>query len=310
MTMKFSELTQHVRAWLRRQGRVSYRALRHEFELNDEDLADLKAELIDARRVAADEDGKVLVWRGNGGEGETTKRGNGEKEVVSSQYSVVSPQPLVSERRQLTVMFCDLVGSTTLSERLDPEDFREVMQAYNEVCAAVIKRFDGYLAKYLGDGLLVYFGYPTAHEDDAQRAVRAGLEIISAITKQVSSPLAGEHVLRVVGGGQGEGATARVLQVRIGIHTGLVVAGEVGAGDTRESLAIVGETPNLAARLQGLAAPDTVVISAATQRLVEGFFTFRELGVHSLKGYHSPRADRPMNKWLNFPPLGTICALE
>ena len=143
-----------------------------------------------------------------------------------------------AERRQLTVMFCDLAGSTALSERLDPEDLREVLRAYQENCSEIIGRYDGHIAKYIGDGLLVYFGYPQAHEDDAQRAVRAGLEIVAGVaglSERIGEPLNID------------------LAVHLGIHTGLVVAGEMGAGDTREEMAIVGETPNVAARLEGLA---------------------------------------------------------
>ena len=191
--MRFSEVVDQAIEFLRRRERVSYRVLKREFDLDDEALEDLKAELIDAQRIAADEDGKVLVWtgeatKGETAKGETAKGGSGEKEVVSSQLSVVSPQPLApstqplaGERRQLTVMFCDIVGSTALSAQLDPEDFRAVIQAYQEVCVGVVTRFDGYVAKYLGDGILAYFGYPTAHEDDATRAVRAGLGIVAGI---------------------------------------------------------------------------------------------------------------------------------
>ncbi|MBI3800986.1 MAG: zinc ribbon domain-containing protein, partial [Deltaproteobacteria bacterium] len=182
------------------------------------------------------------------------------------------PRP-EGERRQLTVMFCDLVGSTALSQQLDPEDLREVVRAYQETCAAVIARFEGHLAKYLGDGLLVYFGYPVAHEDDAQRAVRAGLEIVRAINKLSFPP---------------QVRLSQSLQVRIGIHTGLVVAGEMGGGDTREPLAIVGETPNIAARLQELAAPNSVVLSAATYHLSQGYFECQPLGPQSLKGISLP----------------------
>jgi class 3 adenylate cyclase len=298
MTMKFSELAAQVKAWLQNQERVSYRALQREFEIDDDYLADLKTELIDAQRVAVDEGGKVLVWIGEGVNddtaGEKGKRGKGEKEdkslgssvqllVSKDQSSASSPQTLdtrlsdsrpdAAERRQLTVMFCDLVGSTALSERLDPEEYRELIQAYNEVCAAAIKRFDGHLAKYMGDGLLVYFGYPVAHEDDAQRAVRTGLAIVLAI-QELAPPTLPKEV--------------KEIQVRIGIHTGLVIAGEMGAGDTREPLAIVGETPNLAARLQALAEPNTVFISAATHRLVRGYIACRSLGPQMLKGLSIP----------------------
>src|SRR5713226_6854696 len=165
-----------------------------------------------------------------------------------------------AERRQLTVMFCDLVGSTALSEQLDPEELREVVRLYQETCTEVIQRYAGHIAQHLGDGLLVYFGYPVAHEDDAQRAVRTGLGIVAALQQR------NEQMQSAVG------AHSRApLHVRIGIHTGLVVVGEIGGGAKREQLAL-GETPNLAARLQGLAEPDTVVISTATQRLVEGYF--------------------------------------
>ncbi len=183
--------------------------------------------------------------------------------------TVAVPPEAAAERRQLTVMFCDLVGSTALAERLDPEDMREVLRAYQGACVGVIGEVDGHVAKYVGDGLLVYFGYPQAHEDDAERAVHAGLGIIDGL-----GPLNRQL-------GERHGVT---LRIRVGIHTGLVVAGEMGSGDSREADAIVGETPNVAARLEGLAAPDTVVISAATQRLVEGLFALEDLGPQRLKG--------------------------
>jgi predicted ATPase/class 3 adenylate cyclase len=174
-------------------------------------------------------------------------------------------------------MFCDLVGSTALSQQLDPEELREVVRAYQETCAAVIARFEGHLAKYLGDGLLVYFGYPAAHEDDAQRAVWAGLGILAELPQlnARAQPTLEAH-------------SRASLQIRIGIHTGLVVAGEMGGGDTREPLAIVGETPNIAARLQELAAPNSVVLSVATYRLTQGYFECQALGPQSLKGVSLP----------------------
>ena len=206
------------------------------------------------------------------------------KKVVSRQLSVVSPQPPAlnpqppdapraeAERRQLTVMFCDLVGSTALSEQLDPEELREVVQLYQETCVEVISRFDGYVVQYLGDGLLIYFGYPIAHEDDAARAAQVGLGIIAAI-QALSLPL---HL-----------HLPQPLQVRIGIHTGLVVVGEMGSGEKRELLAL-GETPNLAARIQGQAEPDTVFISAPTYRLIEGLFDCEDRGQSALKGVSTP----------------------
>jgi class 3 adenylate cyclase len=171
-------------------------------------------------------------------------------------------------------MFCDLVGSTALSEQLDPEEWRAVVQAYQRACAEVIQRHEGYIAQYLGDGLLIYFGYPAAHEDDAQRAVRAGLEVVAAVRGQGT------------GNGEQEKELSS-LQIRVGIHTGLVVVGEIGEGGKREQLAL-GDTPNIAARLQGLAEPDTVVVSVATCQLIAGFFDCQDLGSQSLKGVSTP----------------------
>jgi class 3 adenylate cyclase/predicted ATPase len=179
-----------------------------------------------------------------------------------------------AERRQLTVMFCDLVGSTALAERLDPEELREVLARYQDACAEVIHRYEGHIARYVGDGLLVYFGYPQAHEDDAQRAVRTGLNIVDAI-RELEAKIANPDVN---------------LAVRIGTTTGLVVAGDIGSGERVEEKAIVGETPNIAARLQGLAEPNTVLIGAGTRRLVEGLFDCDDLGEHRLKGISRPVA--------------------
>jgi class 3 adenylate cyclase len=157
------------------------------------------------------------------------------------------PTPSEAERRQLTVMFCDLVGSTALSAALDSEELREVVRTYQETCTGVIRRYEGHIAQYLGDGVLVYFGYPAAHEEDAVRAVRSGLETAIAVSELKFTP---------------------PLQVRIGIHTGPVVVGEIG----------LGETPNIAARVQGHAAPNEVLVSAATFRLIHGLFETEERG--------------------------------
>jgi class 3 adenylate cyclase len=182
------------------------------------------------------------------------------------------PSLAEAERRQLTVLFCDLVDFIRLARQLDPEDWRDVVRAYQQTCAAVIQRFDGYIAQYLGDGLLVYFGYPQAHEDDAQRAVRTGLGMVEAMGI-LNTTLVRDHGVR--------------LAVRVGIHTGLVVVGAMGGGERQERLAL-GATPNLAARLQEQAAPDTVVISAATYQLVHGLCACRALGTTSLKGLDEP----------------------
>jgi class 3 adenylate cyclase/predicted ATPase len=171
-----------------------------------------------------------------------------------------------AERRQVTVMFCDLVGSTALAATMDPEDLRELISAYLKSVTETVRRFGGFVARYLGDGALVYFGYPSAHEDDAERAVRAGLELIAAVARL---------------------NTHASLQTRVGIATGLVVVGDLGSGEWQE-LGVVGETPNLAARLQGIAEPDTVVIADDTRRLLGSLFELQDLGAKELKGISGP----------------------
>ena len=182
-----------------------------------------------------------------------------------------------AERRQITVMFCDLVGSTALSLQLDPEDLREVIGAYHSCVAQTIGRYDGFVAKYMGDGVLVYFGYPRAHEDDAERAVRAGLALVDAVAKITT-------------------ANSK-LSLRIGIGTGVVIVGDlIGEGSAQEQ-AVVGDTPNLAARLQALAAPNTVVIGPRTRRLLGDLFEYRDLGHVELKGFFEPeRAYQVLNQ--------------
>ena len=174
-----------------------------------------------------------------------------------------------AERRHLTVMFCDLVGSTSLAERLDPEDLRDVIRSYQDICADVVSRFEGYIAKYVGDGLLIYFGYPKAHEDDAERAIRSGLGLTSAV-----------GALQV--------RTGQPLQVRIGIATGLAVVGDIVGEGAAQERAVVGETPNLAARLQGLAGPNGIVISSSTRDLAGRRFEYEDLGPQILKGINKP----------------------
>jgi class 3 adenylate cyclase len=189
---------------------------------------------------------------------------------VASEPAVAPAEPRPhdsAERRQVTVMFSDLVGSTALSARMDPEDLREVISAYQKCVAETVQRFGGFVAKYMGDGVLVYFGYPQAHEDDPAQAVRAGLTLIEAVSALKS---------------------AVSLQTRVGIATGLVVVGElIGSGEAQER-GIVGETPNLAARLQGLAEPNTVVIAESTRRLLGNLFELQDLGAKEVKGIAEP----------------------
>lgn len=267
--MKFSEIVRQAITLLKDSGRVSYRALKREFDLDDDALEDLKEELIEARRVAADENGRILIWSG-------TQLASAPVPIdatvigskSSAQQSPAEASLAGAERRQLTVMFCDIVGFTDLSEKLDPEVLRDVVRRYHGMCATVIERFDGHIAQYLGDGLLVYFGYPTAHEDDPGRAVRAGLGVIAsldALNERIAHP----------------------IEVRIGVHTGQVVVGEIGAGEHYERLAL-GETPNVAARLQELTGPNSLVISEATLQMVRGLFETVNLGAQTVKGLAEP----------------------
>ena len=251
-----------VSSWLRDLGLEDYcQAFRaHHIDaatlsrLTAEDLIALGVTSIGHRRKLLD---AIAALRG------------GTASTAAAPRSAAPVRPTKAERRQLTVAFCDLVGSTELATRLDPEDLRAVMAAYHRCTAAVIERFEGHVAKYLGDGVLAYFGWPRAHEDDAERAVRAGLTLVEAIAR-----LEPQADVRLRG--------------RIGIATGQVVVGDlVGAGASRDE-AVVGEVPNLAARLQALAKPGAVVISQATRRLVGGLFELDDLGPQRLKGFAEP----------------------
>jgi predicted ATPase/class 3 adenylate cyclase len=400
--MTFEEILDQAIAMLQHRGRLTYRTLKRQFQLDDTALDDLTHELMEGQRLAADERGTVLVWTGPGPAMQPTPRQNAEMErqfqtvllaviallqreqrvtyrtltylfgldealleevrdeltlrqvaheehgkvlvwtgaappvlppavVGSSQLATVNtdavtslatpplpppvlppaassstpiavlPTPLPAapqgapaaapddaralplqpvrsvpeaERRQLTVLFCDLVDSTQLSSQLDPEDLRTVVRAYQEAAAEVIQPYAGHIAQYLGDGLLVYFGYPTAHEDEARRAVHTSLGIVQAIAT-LNTRLAAQYGVH--------------LAVRLGIHTGPVVVGQMGGGGRYEHLAL-GETPNIAARLQALAPANAVVISAVTARLVQGVFTLEDLGTHALSGVAEPLA--------------------
>ena len=213
--------------------------------------------------------GRVNATDATSEEGPQHVQGARSRTAASPSTAHAEPE---AERRHLTVLFCDLVGSTALAMRLDPEELRDVIREYQSVCAEVIERFEGHIAQYLGDGLLVYFGYPKAHEDDGQRAARAALGMVEAV-RRLNESLIRERELR--------------LAVRVGIHTGLVVMGAIGGHGRQERLAL-GDTPNVAARLQGLASPDTIVVSAATQRLIRGTFACEELGTHAIQGVPTP----------------------
>ncbi len=278
--MDFYDILDQVIALLKQRGRASYRALKVQFQLDDESLDALKEELLYAHAVV-DDQGRGLVWTGDiEGTIDTPAPPpqaipaplTQETASVPPTSPLGTPRTPEAERRQLTVMFCDLVDSTRLSSQLDPEEYRDMVRAYQKVCTEVIQRYEGYTAQLLGDGLLVYFGYPQAHEDDAQRAVRAGLGMLAAM---------GELNTRL------QQAKGIQLTIRVGMHTGLVVIGEMGGVGRQEQLAL-GETPNLASRIQGLAAPHTMVISAATYGLIQGFFECQEVGERALRGVSQP----------------------
>ena len=201
--MNFDELREQVLALVQRQGRVSYRAIKRRFDVDDDYLTDLREEILFAHPHIRAEDGRGLVWMGGASTSPALIPSVPPHEEAPHSRSV-EPRHAEAERRQLTVLFCDLVDSTALARQLDPEDLREVVHAYQETCAKVIARFDGHIAQYLGDGLLVYFGYPQAHEDDAQRAVRAGLAMVETLG-QLNTLLAQERGVH--------------LAVRLGIHT-------------------------------------------------------------------------------------------
>jgi class 3 adenylate cyclase len=252
-----------VEGWLRKLGLEQYEAAFRENMVDDtvlprltaEDLKDLGVGFVGHRRRLLD---AIAALR---------TEASVPAPLSDAPPAIEKTAKDTAERRQVTVMFSDLVGSTALSARLDPEDLREIISAYQKRIAETVCRFGGFVAKYMGDGVLVYFGYPRAHEHDAERAVRAGLELVAAI---------------------GDLKTHAALQARIGIATGLVVVGDlIGSGASQEQ-AIVGDTPNLAARLQGVAEPNSVLIAEDTRKLVGNLFELEDLGLQKLKGISDP----------------------
>jgi class 3 adenylate cyclase len=250
-----------VASWLRDLGLERYENAFRENEVGAEDLCHLTAEGLEGIGVAAiGHRRRLLVAIAK------LQDGNDAPPPTVSTIDNERTPTYAGERRQLTVMFCDLVGSTALSEKLDPEELHGLLHSYRTVCGDVIARYEGFVARYVGDGILTYFGWPTAHEEDAERAVRAALEIVQTVKRA---------------------STTEDLSVRIGIATGPVVVGEqAGSGD--QSKLAVGSTPNLAARLQGLAVADQIVITTSTRRLVGNAFELTDLGEHELKGIAEP----------------------
>jgi class 3 adenylate cyclase len=293
--VRFNRILQEVVWCLLTEGRISYYRIRHDFGLDREGLDELRSVLVEAKGWATDQDGQFLVSALQvrplpspprpGSNLPALRADDDHRAQAGGLEAGAPPQPAPpaapalaadlpgAERRQLTVMFCDLVGSTDLSTRLDPEDLADAIRAYRDAASALIRRFDGFVAKYMGDGILVYFGYPHAQEKDAERAVRTGLAILEAM------PALNAEV------GAAAGAE---LAVRVGVATGLVMVGEaVGTGSAAEKV-VIGETPNLAARLQGLAPPNGVVVSTLTRELAGEAFAYEDLGAHALKGIAEP----------------------
>ena len=270
--MRFTEILKEVIWLLVTEGRVSYGRLRREFDIDDGFIEDIRIELIQHKGLAADLDGQFLVWSPVGQAVIQQSSAPAQQELAPLAANPASDNgpPSGGERRRITVMFCDLVGSTELSTRLDPEDLQDVIRAYQEAVNRVARDFDGFVAKYMGDGVLIYFGYPQALEKDAERALHTALAIVEAMA------------------GLNDGAGGGQLAVRIGIATGLVVVGQVVGDGSSEEMAVVGETPNLAARLQDLAPANGIVISPDTRELVGEAFELESSGVHDLKGIAEP----------------------
>jgi class 3 adenylate cyclase/tetratricopeptide (TPR) repeat protein len=247
-----------IAGWLRSLGLGQYETLFGENDIDAEVLTDLTDSDLEKIGVSLGHRKRIL---------KAIASYNGP--APAADATPIPPVADAAERRQLTVMFCDLVGSTALSARLDPEDMREIVRAYQDACSGAVARYDGFVAKFMGDGVLAYFGFPRAHEEDAERAVRAGLDIAAGVVKLETHP-------------------KESLKVRIGIATGIVVVGDlVGVGSAQEQ-AVVGDTPNLAARLQALAEPGNIVIAESTRRLLGGTFELTPLGPQTLKGFDAP----------------------
>ena len=250
----------HVADWLQRLGLGQYTQRFVENDINFSILPDLTDQVLKELGVASLGHRRQLLRamaQLSGGE-------NSAKETAAEPPTPLTA-PIGAERRQVTVMFSDLVGSTALSTHMDPEDLRKIISAYEKCVAETVRDFGGFVAQFTGDGFLAYFGYPLAHEDDAERAVRAALELTTAVSDL---------------------KTQSALQIRVGIATGLVVAGELpGSGEEGD---IVGETPNLAARLQGIAEPNAVIIAEGTRKLLGNLFELEDLGPKDLKGISGP----------------------
>jgi class 3 adenylate cyclase len=290
--MNFFEIVDRTLELLQRKGRVSYRALKREFDLDDESLEDLKVELIQAQKIAVDEDGAVLVWVG-------------ASPVPGSRFQVPSNQPLASstqppvsytpahlaeriraeqaaleargasegERKTITALFADLKGSTALIEGLDPEEARAIIDPALQLMMDAVHRYDGYVAQALGDGIFALFGAPIAHEDHPQRALYAALRMQEEMRHYSDTLREKGHV---------------PLLMRVGINTGEVVVRSIRKDDLHTDYVPAGHSTNLAARMEQLATPGAIVVSAYTHRLTKGYFAFKDLGKTQIKGMEEP----------------------
>src|SRR5262245_58883585 len=262
-----SGATMDVGAWLRNIGLGQYAPVFIENAIDSDVLSDLtEGDLEKLGMPLGDRKRIIRAIRTLLASSATASANTSGERAQSGQ-----PRVAAAERRHLTVMICDLVGSTALSGRLDPEDMRAVIDAYHAACARITRTYDGFLAEFRGDGILAYFGYPRAHEDDAERTVRAGLDIIAAV-------------------GRLETRAQETLSVRIGIASGLVVVGDLSSDGALRDHPVIGGAPNLAARLQALADPGTIVVAGSTRRLLGDLFRLRDLGWHDIKGIAEPVA--------------------
>src|SRR5215813_6570991 len=283
--MTFDEVLEQVRELLQSKGRVAYRALKRRFELDDEYLEDLKAELIDAEHVACDEDGKVLVWAGaapgpgsafhiSGSPPPATYTPPHLAERIRAEQAALEARGAADgERKTITALFADLKGSTALIEGLDPEEAQAIIDPALQLMMDAVHQYDGFVAQALGDGVFALFGAPLAHEDHPQRALFAALRMQDALRRY------GE-TLRTQG--------YPPLLMRVGVNTGEVVLRSIRKDDLHTDYVPVGHSTNLAARMEQLATPGTIVVSAYTQRLTDGYFAFKDLGLTQIKGVEEP----------------------
>jgi class 3 adenylate cyclase len=284
--MKFSEVVEQASALLQRKGRITYRALKREFNLDDDALADLKFELITGQELAVDKDGDVLVWVG---EGEATPKlisspaqshppasytpPHLAERIRAEQVAFEARGATDGERKTITALFADLKGSTALIEGLDPEEARAIIDPALQLMMDAVHQYDGYVAQALGDGIFALFGAPLAHEDHPQRALYAALRMQEAMRRYADT-------LRAKG--------YPPLQMRVGINTGEVVVRSIRKDDLHTDYVPVGHSTNLAARMEQLANPGSIVVSAYTHRLTDGYFAFKDLGPTQIKGVEEP----------------------